>query len=141
VRICAIKESAPRFLALTAMLLTLGLAGVDEGIVVCFGGDGHVAIEAVGPEGCAEIDEAADHAASAIAVPVSSSHCGPCVDVVFTPSSVTGGAKVSKRIPSAAAAISTAELRPPVPHLRASFSYPHFTRFISEKPHTVVIRC
>jgi hypothetical protein len=144
VRTCVVKDSAPRFLALTAMLLTLGFAGVDGGIVLCFGGDGHVAIEAVGPKGCAEVDETPDHVTSAIAIPVSSSHCGPCVDVVLTTSSAssaTEAVKAAKRTPSAPAAISTAELRPRVPHLRASVAYQRTTRFNSEKPHTVVIRC
>jgi hypothetical protein len=123
------------------MLLTLGFAGVDDGIVLCFGGDGHVAIEAFGPEGCAEVDETPDHPASAIAIPVSSSHCGPCVDVALTTSSATEAVKTTKPTFSAPAAISTATPRPPVPHLRASVAYQRTTRFVSEKPHTVVIRC
>jgi hypothetical protein len=42
---------------------------------------------------------------------------------------------------SAPAAVSSSELRPAVPHLRVAVSYRHITRFISEKSHTVVIRC
>ena len=114
------QRPGPVFLALTAMLLTLGFAGVDDGIVLCFGGDGHVAIEAAGPEGCAEVDEIPDHPASAIAIPVSSSHCGPCVDVVLATSSATEAVKATKRTPSAPAAVSAPELRPRVPYLRAS---------------------
>jgi hypothetical protein len=123
------------------MLLTLGFAGVEDGIVVCFGSDGHVAIESVGPEGCAEGVEPADHVASAIVIPTSSSHCGPCVDVALTASSTAEGKNAAKRTLSAPAAISTTELRPPVPHLRASISRRHAARFSSEKAHTVVIRC
>ena len=122
-RIGLAKRSAPRLFALTAMLLTLGFAGVEDGVVLCFGGDGHVAIEAVGPGGCAEFAETADLATSAIAIPVSSSPCGPCVDVALTTSSATEAVKAAKRAPSAPSAISTAELRPPFPHLRASVTY------------------
>jgi len=123
------------------MLLTMGSAAGEVGIVMCFGGDGHVAIEAVGPAGCVADDEAADHAAAAIAIPVSSSHCGPCVDVVLTSSSALEGNKAAKRASSAALASATVELHPPVRELRASIAYRHFTRFNSEKPHTVIIRC
>ena len=135
------KRLAPCLLALTAMLLTLGSAGGEEGIVMCFGSDGHVAIEVAGSSGCAADDEAADHAASAVAIPVSSSHCGPCVDVVLTSSSAIGGDKAAKRAPAAPVANFTVELRPPVPPQRASIAYRHTTRFNSEKPHTVVLRC
>jgi hypothetical protein len=61
--------------------------------------------------------------------------------VALTTSSATEAAKTETRTPSAPAAISTAELRPPVPHLRASVAYQRTTRFISEKLYTVVIRC
>ena len=140
-RICLVKDSAARFLALTAMLLTLGFAGVDEGVVLCFGGDGHVAIEVVGSEGCGKVDEIAEYPASAITIPATSSHCGPCVDVVLTTSSATEAVKATTPTSSAPAAISTATLRPRVPHLRASVAYQRTTRFNSEKPYTVVIRC
>jgi hypothetical protein len=141
VRTFVVKRSASRFLALTAMLLTLGFAGVDDGIVLCFGGDGHVAIEAVGPEGCAEVDETPDHSAVAIPIPVSSSHCGPCVDVALTTSSAIDTVKTTKPTSSATAAIFTATPRPRLHHQRASVAYQRTTRFLSEKPHTVVIRC
>jgi hypothetical protein len=123
------------------MVLTLGFGGVVNGVVLCFGGDGHLAIEAVGPEGCAEVVETAAPAASAIAIPAPSSHCGPCVDVALTSTSATESVKAAKRMPPAASALSISELRPPVPYLRARVSYRHTRRFISEKPHTVVIRC
>jgi hypothetical protein len=123
------------------MVLTLGFAGVEEGVVLCFGGDGHVAIEAAGLEGCAETGETAPRAASAIAIPVSSSHCGPCVDVALSASSAAERFAPAKRGGPAAAAIPIAALTPPIPHLRAGLSNQHSPRFISEKPHTVVIRC
>jgi hypothetical protein len=123
------------------MLLTLGFAGVDDGIVLCFGGDGHVAIEAAGPEGCAEVDETPDHRTSATAIAVSSSHCGPCVDVALSASSATEAVKTAKPTSSAPAMIPTATLRPRVPYLRDSVLYQRTTGFVSEKPYTVVIRC
>lgn len=135
------KRSAPRLLALMTMLLTLGFAGLEEGVVLCFGGDGHVAIEAVGPEGCAEAGDTAPRAPSTIAIPVSSSHCGPCVDVGLSASSATEGIGPAKRTGTAPAAIPVAALAPPMPDLRAAISYRHASRFTSEKPHTVVIRC
>jgi hypothetical protein len=141
VRTRTVKDSAPRLLALTAMLLTLGFAGVDEGIVLCFGGDGHVSIEVVGPDGCAAADETSVHTASVIANPVSSSHCGPCVDVALAAPSAIEAIKAAKRSPSAPAAISTAEHRPRLTHSRAEVAYQRTTRFNSEKSHTVVIRC
>jgi hypothetical protein len=123
------------------MLLALGFAGGEGGVVLCFGGDGHLAIEVVGPQGCDEAAEAAAPAASAIALPVSSSHCGPCVDVALTSPLATEGFKVARRLPSATSSIAVSELRPPVPLLRAANSYRQTTPFISEKPHTIVIRC
>ena len=123
------------------MVLTLGFAGAEEGVVLCFGGDGHVTIEASGPEGCSDDLKAAPRAASAVAIPISSSHCGPCFDVALTSTSATEAVKTTKQTPPAPAAILAAELRPPVLYLRASISYRHTTRFISEKPYTVVIRC
>jgi hypothetical protein len=142
-RIRLARKSAPRLVALlSAMLLTLGFAGVNDGIVLCLGVDGHVTIESVGPVGCAEVDETPDHPASVIATPVSSSHCGPCVDVALIMSSATQGGKGTERAPSPPlSAISIAELRPSVPRLRAAVAYQRTTRFASEKPHTVVIRC
>jgi hypothetical protein len=74
-------------MALTAMLLVVGSTAAGEGAVLCFGGDGHVAIEASAPEGCAEGGQAGSYAASAIVVPISFSHCGPCVDVAIGASS------------------------------------------------------
>ncbi len=135
------KRSVPRLLALTAMVLTLGFAGAEEGIVLCFGGDGHVAIEASGPEGCSDGLKAASRAASAVAIPISSSHCGPCFDVALTASSATEGVTVAKRPAPAPAAIPIAGMAPPVPRLRFSDAYRPTTGFISEKPYTVVIRC
>jgi hypothetical protein len=123
------------------MLLTLGFVGVDEGIVLCFGGDGHVAIEAVGPKGCAQVDTAPDHTASAVAIPVASSHCGPCVDVALATAASTKSTDAAKRAQATTTAIATAEPRPPIPHLRVSVAYQRVTRFSSEKPYTVVIRC
>jgi hypothetical protein len=124
------------------MVLTLGFGGVVNGVVLCFGGDGHLAIEAVGPDGCAEVVESAAPAASAVAAPLAASHCGPCVDVMLTSTSAAEGVKAAKRMPSPASALSTSELRPPVSQLRARVAYQHHTRrFISEKPHTVIIRC
>jgi hypothetical protein len=108
VRICAVKKSAVRFLALATLLLGQGFAGVGGGIVLCFGGDGHVAIEAVGPEGCREVVETADHPASASAIPVWPSHCGPCVDVALTQPSAAEGIHAAKRTISAPASIPTA---------------------------------
>lgn len=136
----AVKDSAPPLLAMTAMLLTLAFPGAEDGIALCFGGDGHVAIEAVGPEGCAEIDQTAGRPESAMAIPVSSSHCGPCVDVVFTASSITEATSAAKRTGAVPALISTAMPRPPISYLRATIPARHVTRFISEKPYTVVIR-
>jgi hypothetical protein len=135
------RRSAPSLLALTAMLLTLGLTGVEDGIVLCFGDDGHVALEVVGPDGCTEVDETSDPAASALAISVSSSHCGPCVDVALTSSSATAVTKGTNQTPSAPSLISSAALRLRVPHLQAASGRQHTRRFISEKPHTVVIRC
>jgi hypothetical protein len=133
-------ESARRLSALAAMVLTLGFAGVGD-VVLCVGDDGHLAIEAVGPEGCAEVVERAASGRSALALRASSSHCGPCVDVTLSSASATESIKAAKPLTSAASAASTSELQPPVPHLRASVAYRHNRRFISEKPYTVVIRC
>jgi hypothetical protein len=123
------------------MVLALGIAGIEEGVVLCFGGDGHVAIEASGPEGCIETGEAAPHATSVIANSVSSPHCGPCIDVALAALSATESVTAAKRIGRAPAAIPTAALASWVSHLRSAFSDRHAARFISEKPHTVVIRC
>jgi len=141
VRMGVVKRSVPRLLALTAMVLTLGFAGAEEGVVLCFGGDGHVAIEATGPEGCSEGGQASPYAASAIAVPISFSHCGPCVDVALAASSASEGVIVAKRPAPPPAAIPIAGIAPPVPRLRFSDAYRPTTGFISEKAHTVVIRC
>ncbi len=137
----AVKRSVPRLLALTAMVLTLGFAGAGEGVVLCFGGDGHVAIEASGLEGCSDGLKAASRTASAVAISISSSHCGPCVDVALTASSATEGVTVAKRPAPPPAAIPIAGRAPPVPRLRFSDAYWPTTGFISEKAHTVVIRC
>ena len=136
-----VRISAPRRLALTAMLLTLGFSGIEEGMVLCFGGDGHVAIEASGPEGCSDGLNATSRAASAVAVLISSPHCGPCVDVALTASSATESVTVAKRRAPTPAAVPIAGMAPPVPRLRLSDSYRPSAGFISEKPHTVVIRC
>jgi len=135
------KISVPRLLALTPMLLALGFAGFEEGVVLCFEGDGRVAIEASGPEGCSDGAEAASRAASAVAIPISSSHCGSCVDVALTAFSATEGVRVAKRPAPTPAAIPIAGIAPPVPRLRVSDAYRPTTGFISEKAHTVVIRC
>ncbi len=134
-------RSVPRLLALTAMVLTLGFAGVEEGVVLCFGGDGHVAIEATGPEGCSDGPKAAPRAAAAVAIPNSASHCGPCVDMALTASSATEGVTLAKRPAPTPAAIPIAAIAPPVPRPRLSDAYRPTTGFISEKPYTVVIRC
>jgi hypothetical protein len=130
-----------RALALPIMLLTLGFVGVGDGIVLCFGGDGHVAIESVGLAGCEEADETAGDPTLAIAIDAASSHCGPCVDVAFASSSTVVTDKTTKPTPSPPATISTTPLRPPALHQRATIAYRHTTHFNSEKPHTVVIRC
>jgi hypothetical protein len=122
------------------MLLTLSFAGLDDGIVLCFGGDGHVAIEIVGPEGCTEVGETSDHPASALAIPVSLSHCGPCVDVALSASSATEAVKTAKPTSSAPAMIPTATLRPRVPYRGDWFVNPRTRVFFSDKPYTVVIR-
>jgi hypothetical protein len=136
-----VKRSVPRLLALTAMVLALGFAGAEVAVVLCFGGDGHVAIEAGGPEGCSDGLKAASRAASAVAILISSSHCGPCVDVALTASSATEGVTVAKRPVPAPAAIPIAAIAPPVPRPRFPDAYRPTTGFISEKAHTVVIRC
>jgi hypothetical protein len=140
-RICTFKKLVLRVLPATAMVLALGIAGVEEGVVLCFGDDGHVAIEASGPEGCVEAGEAAPHATFVIANSVSSPHCGPCIDVALAASSATESVAAAKRIGPAPAVIPTAALAPWVSHLRSASSDRHSVRFISEKPHTVVIRC
>jgi hypothetical protein len=136
-----IRKMPPRILTLTAIALTLGIAGGDAGVVVCFGDDGHVAIEASRLEGCAEASESAPHTAPAVASPVSSSHCGPCVDIALTTSSVAKNASATKRTGPAPAVVSLAALAQPVSHLPVAISHLHTTGFSSEKPHTVVIRC
>jgi hypothetical protein len=140
-RICTFEKLALRVLPATAMVLALGIAGIEEGVVLCFGGDGHVAIEASGPEGCIETGEAAPHATSVIANSVSSPHCGSCIDVALAALSATESVTAAKRIGRAPAAIPTAALASWVSHLRSASSDRHSARFISEKPHTVVIRC
>jgi hypothetical protein len=127
--------------ALTAMLLILGLSGLGDGIVLCVGDDGHVAIEAVGLEGCAEGDESTTSPVPSFAPSSSSSHCGPCIDVALTSSAVAEGAKSAKRATATVAQIPSAVVRSPIPHLRASISYRNPSPFVSEKPHTIVIRC
>jgi hypothetical protein len=141
VRTEPVQRSIPRLLPLTAILLTLGFAGVEEGIVLCFGGDGHVAIEMVGLEGCAAVAESAEHAASAIVIRTSSSHCGPCIDLALASSTATEGIQAAKRTPSALAGFTLPEHHLPIPHRRAAISYARTTAFASEKTHTVVIRC
>jgi hypothetical protein len=140
-RMGIVKISVPRLLVLTGMLLALGFAGFEEGVVLCFEGDGRVAIEASGPEGCSDGANAASRAASAVAIPISSSHCGPCVDLALTASSASEGVTVAKRSTPTPAAIPIAGTIPPVPRLRLSDAYRSTTGFISEKAHTVVIRC
>lgn len=141
VRIQAAQRSVGGQVALSALLLAVAFAGLAEGVILCFGGDGHVAIEAVGVEGCVEAAEAAAPGVSLVALPLSSSHCGPCVDVALSSSSPIEGIQAEKRIDLAAPAIPTAELRPRVPHLRASVSYRHFSPHGSEPTRSVVIRC
>jgi hypothetical protein len=141
VRYRALKRTARRLTTLTAILLALGLAGAEASIVLCFGDDGHLSIEAVGPDGCVEAVEATTDTAAVIANPISSSHCGPCVDVAFSAPSATDGVAPAKRAGSAVAAISIATPVPPAPHLPAAISLRHSTPFISEKPNTIVIRC
>jgi hypothetical protein len=123
------------------MLLTLGFAGVEGGVVLCFGDDGHLAIEAVGPDGCVEAVEDRAPAASTNMMPAAASHCGPCVDVALTTPAAAKAAASVKRAGAAPVAIAIATPRPPMPHLRAAISLRHSTPFISEKPNTVVIRC
>jgi hypothetical protein len=135
------KRSAPRLLALTAVVLVLGFTGVEGSLVLCFGDDGHVSVETAGPKGCADLEETAEHGSTSIVIPASSSHCGSCVDVALASSSATASVKAAKRTSSSPAAIFFAELRPPVQNLRARISHQHAKRFISEKSHTVVIRC
>jgi hypothetical protein len=136
-----LKRSGPGVLAVTAMALTLGFAGVEEGVVLCLGGDGHVAFEATGPEGCSYGPKAASRAASLVAVPLSSSHCGPCVDVALTTSSVTERVASAKRTRPPAAGMSIAALASTAPRQGALVSQGAPTPFISGTPHTVVIRC
>jgi hypothetical protein len=126
---------------MAAMMLTLGFAGIEGGVVLCFGGDGHLAIEVVGPDGCAEAVEVAAHAASAIAIPASSSHCGPCVDVALTAPLTAEGVTPAKRVGSAPTTVFSATPRLPIPRLLAAIPVEHSLAFISEKPNTVVIRC
>jgi hypothetical protein len=140
VRIQAAQRSVASQLALSALLFAVVFAGLADGIVLCFGGDGHVAIEAAGVEGCVEAAEAAAPGVSLVALSLSSSHCGPCVDVALSSSSPIEGIQAEKRI-DPAAAIPTTQLRPQVPHLRASVSYRHFSPHASERAHSVVIRC
>ena len=136
-----VKRAAPRLMALTAMLLALGSTGGGEGVVLCFGGDGHVAIERRGSEGCAAGGVPGSHEASATAVPVSSSHCGPCVDVALNASLAAEGVAASKRPGTPPATIPIAALTRPILRLRVATSYWYSTGFISEEPHTIVIRC
>jgi hypothetical protein len=136
-----VMRSVPHLLVLAAMLLALSFAGFEEGVVLCFGGDGHVAVETSGPRGCSAGAKAASRAASAVAISVSSSHCGPCVDVALTASLAIEGGTVSKRFAPISATIPIAGMAPPVPGLRFSDAYQPTTGFISEKAHTVVIRC
>lgn len=141
VRIRLAKRSASRFVVATATLLALGFTGVENGVVLCIGDDGHVAVEAVGPEGCVEVEEAASDAASIVEIPTSFSHCGPCVDVALTASSTTGATSVAKRTGTSPAVIAIAISRLPISHLRATIPAHNVTPFISEKSYTVVIRC
>jgi hypothetical protein len=134
-------ESLVRVGVLAATVLSLGFAGVEDGVVLCVGEDGHVAVENVGPEGCGEVLEAVLDAQSVLAIASSTSHCGPCVDVAFSASSATGGLSVAKRGGPAVATFSIATTASPLPSARASLTLPRVARFISEKPHTVVIRC
>lgn len=140
-RMGVVKRSAPCLLALTAMLLTLGAAGVEQGMVLCFGENGHVAIEAGGPEGCSDGLTADFRAASAIAIPISSSHCGPCVDLALRASPATERVAAERRLRPMPAVIPIAALASAVPCQRTSVSHWPSTRVTSEKPHTVVIRC
>jgi len=140
-RIRTIKKSARRLLELIAIALALGITGVEGGVVLCFGDDGHIAIEATGLEGCFEVGEPAPRAASVIASPVSSSHCGPCVDVALAASLVDGAVAAAKPMGPAPATVPVAGLAPPVSRPLAAASHLPTTGFISEKPHTVVIRC
>jgi hypothetical protein len=134
-------ESLMRVGVLAATALSLGFAGVEDGVVLCVGEDGHVAVENVGPEGCGEVLEAVLDAQSVLAIASSTSHCGPCVDVALSASSATGGLSVAKRGGPAVATFSIATTASPLPSARASLTLPRVARFISEKPHTVVIRC
>jgi hypothetical protein len=138
-------KSLVRIGVLAATVLSLGFAGVEDGVVLCVGEDGHVAVENVGPEGCGEVFEAVLEAVvdaqSVLAIASSTSHCGPCVDVALSASSATGGLSVAKRGGPAVATFSIATIPSPLPSARASLTLPRVARFISEKPHTVVIRC
>ena len=114
VKMCVVKNSTRCLLTLTAVLLTLGFTGVEGGTVLCFGGDGHVAIETVGPRGCAEVGEAEGHSASTVTTAAASSHCGPCVDVILTASSITEATSAWKRTGAAPAVLSMAVSKPSV---------------------------
>jgi hypothetical protein len=72
------------------------------------------------PEGCSDGLKAASRAASAVAIPLSSSHCGPCVDVALAASSATEGVTVAKRPAPTPAAVPIVGMAPPVPRLRFS---------------------
>jgi hypothetical protein len=136
-----VKDKAPRLMALVAMLLSVGTGAHGEDLVLCFGGDGHVAIESRGPEGCDGGEDAFSYTASTIAAPISSSHCGPCVDVALGAASTSEGIAAAKRLGNTFATTFIAALAPPPRHARAVLMDCHAIGFSSEKPHTVVIRC
>jgi hypothetical protein len=125
----------------TAIVLALAFTGAGDDVVLCLGGDGHVAIESVGPEGCVEVAETVSHAAAASAISASSSHCGPCVDVALTASSTIAATSAAERTDAAPALISIATPGPATLYLRAAIPVRLATHIISEKPYTVVIRC
>jgi hypothetical protein len=72
------KKAATFTICLAYMLLMLGSSNAA---VICFGEDGHVAIE-LGSEGdCAHFPSSDDASHSLFDTTTAQCHCGPCVDI------------------------------------------------------------
>lgn len=71
-----------QFLATVALLvfLVVGVTGASD-TVMCYGSDGHVALEALGSRGCSDFVPKTPTQASPSKALVVNDHCGGCVDI------------------------------------------------------------
>jgi len=62
------------------LLLFLGGVGIQSGLVMCYGTDGHIAIE-VGGRDCNDISDQLDNSHNPKRALLTQTHCGNCTDI------------------------------------------------------------